>query len=226
MTDHSAKAVYAAMSDDAKKGPLARPLFVARVIAILAAVGGAIPTGMNVYQSWKHGIPYSQVSHRIGQYDLWVKNFECKIDYKAISTAQGTKVDVGACPKSGDIAIKLTASNGKAAYEWIAAEQLQKSTLAAASTLMSLLISPAVAEELPAKTGAPAPLTPQISKPVQLSQSSIQVVCQSMQAKAQIIRIVNEGGKCFREHFSPFVGKVDKREEVPCNTACPAPAKA
>ena len=223
MTDHPAKAVYSAMSEDAKKGPLARPLLIARIIAISAAIGGAIPTGMNVYQSWKHDIPYTQVSHRLGQYDLWVKNFECKIDYKAISTAQGTKVDVGACPKSGDIAIKLTASNGKAAYEWIAAEQLQKSTMAAASSLLSLIITPAVAEELPPKTGAAPAASP--ARNLQFSQSSIQVVCQSMQPKAQIIRIVNEGGKCFRESFSPFVGKVDKREEVPCNTACPAPAK-
>ena len=223
MTDHPAKAVYSAMSEDAKKGPLARPLLIARIIAISAAIGGAIPTGMNVYQSWKHDIPYTQVSHRLGQYDLWVKNFECKIDYKAISTAQGTKVDVGACPKSGDIAIKLTASNGKAAYEWIAAEQLQKSTMAAASSLLSLIITPAVAEELPPKAGAAPAASP--ARNLQFSQSSIQVVCQSMQSKAQIIRIVNEGGKCFRESFSPFVGKVDKREEVPCNTACPAPAK-
>ncbi len=224
MTDHPAKAVLSAMSEDAKKGPLARPLLVARIIAISAAIAGAMPTAMNVYHSWKHNIPYSQVSHRLGQYDLWVKNFECKIDYKAISTAQGTKVDVGACPTSGDIAIKLTASNGKAAYEWIAAEQLQKSSMAAAASLLSLIVSPAVAEELPPKAGA-APAAPTAPRNMQLSQASIQVVCQSMQAKSQIVRIVNEGGKCYRETFSPFVGKVEKREEVPCNTACPAPAK-
>lgn len=222
MIDHPAKDVLSAMSEDAKKGPLARPLLLARVIAISAAVAGAVPTAMNFYHSWKHDIPYSQVSHRLTQYDLWVKNFECKIDYKAISTAQGTKVDVGACPKSGDIAIKLTASNGKAAYEWIAAENLQKSSKAAASALLSLIVSPAVAEEIP-KAGAVTPSAP--PRNVQLSQSSIQVVCQSMPTKSQIIRIVNEGGKCFRETVSPFAGKVDKREEVPCNTACPAPAK-
>ena len=210
------------MSDDAKKGPLARPLLLARIIAISAAVAGAVPTATNFYHSWKHDIPYSQVSHRLTQYDLWVKNFECKIDYKAISTAQGTKVDVGACPKSGDIAIKLTASNGKAAYEWIAAANLQKSSMAAASAVLSLIVSPAVAEELP-KAGDAA-IAAQ-TRNIQLSQSSIQIVCQAMPTKAQIIRIINEGGKCFRETVSPFAGKVDKREEVPCNTACPAPAK-
>jgi len=150
-----------------------------------------------------------------------VKNFECKIDYKTISTGQGTKVDVGACPKSGDIAVRLTAPTGKAAYEWIPAERLQQAGMAAASGLMSLFVPPAVADELPAKTMPDTP-TP---RRFELAQASLQVVCQSMQGKAQIVRIVNEGGKCYRETFSPIVGKVEKREEVPCNTACPAPAK-
>jgi hypothetical protein len=222
MSDTSPKAVLSALSEDAKQGPLARPLLIARVIAICAAVAGAIPTATNVYHSFKHDIPFSQVSHRLGQYDLWVKNFECKIDYKAIATGQGAKVDVGACPKSGDIAVRVTAATGKSAYEWIPAERLQQSSMAAASSLMSLFITPAVAEELPPKVAAaPAPVAPS----QQLAQASLQVVCQSLQSKSQIIRIVNEGGKCYRETFSPFVGKVEKREEVPCSTACPAPAK-
>lgn len=222
VTEHPAKAVLSAMSEDAKRGPLARPLLVARVIAICAAVAGAIPTGMDLYQSWKHGIPYAEVSHRLSQYDLWVKNFECRIDYKAISTGVGSKVDVGACPKSGDIAVRVTASSGKAAYEWIPAERLQHAGMAAASSLMSLFVSPAVADELAAAdnrgNGAAA-------RGVQVAQSSLQVVCQSMPGKSQIVRVVNEGGKCFRETISPFAGKVEKREEVPCNTSCPAPTK-
>lgn len=222
MTDHPAKAVLTAMSEDAKRGPLARPLLLARIIAISAAVAGAIPTGMNFYQSWMHGIPYSQVSHRLAQSDLWGKNFECKIDYNVISTGAGTKVDVGACPKSGDILVRVTAATGKAAYEWIPAERLQQAGMAAAAGVMSLFVSPAVADELPAKILPRASAAP---RRIELAQASLQVVCQSMQGKSQIIRIVNEGGKCYRETFSPIVGRVEKREEVPCNTACPAPAK-
>jgi hypothetical protein len=223
MTEHPAKAVLSAMSEDAKRGPLARPLLVARVVAITAAVAGAYPTAMNMYQSWQHGIPFSQVSHRLAQSDLWGKNFECKIDYKAISTGQGTKIDVGACPKSGDILVRVTATTGKSAYEWIPAARLQQASMAAASSLMSLFVTPAVAGEMPAKNGeAAAPG----ARNMQVAQASLQVVCQAMQGKSQIIRIVNEGGKCYRETFSPIVGKVEKREEVPCNTACPAPAKS
>ena len=100
MSDLNPKAVYQAYKDDQKSGPLHRPLFLARILAISVACLGAIPTGYNLYQSWSHGIPYGQVSHRLDQYSLWVKNFECKIEYRTVSTGQGTKVDVGACPKS------------------------------------------------------------------------------------------------------------------------------
>ena len=50
-------------------------------------------------------------------------------------------------------------------------------------------------------------------------------VCQAMPTKGQIVRVVQFEGKCFRETFSPFVGKVEKRESVPCNTTCPATHK-
>ena len=223
-----AQAVYATMQEDAKQGPLARPLLIARIIAITAAVAGSIPTATNLYHSWVHGIPYSEVSHRLSQYDLWVKNFECKIDYRSLTTAQGTKLDAGACPKSGDVALKVTTPSGGAAYEWIAFDKLQKAGQKSAG-LWSLLVTEAVAAEgsvgepalaPEAKTGTPRVQLAQS----QIAQAGIQVICQTLQSKTQIIRIVNEGGKCYREAFSPFSGRVEKRDEVPCNTTCP-PAK-
>ena len=220
MADLSPKSVYTAYRDDQKSGPLHRPLFLARMLAIVVACLGAIPTGYNLYMSWAHGIPYTQVSHRLEQYDLWVKNFECKIDYKAVPAGQGgTKVDVGACPKSGDIALKLTTSEGKTTYEWIAFNQLQQATKTA--SLLSLFATEALAEEPLRADGASAPLQ-------RLAQSSpsggMQVRCEVMPAPGQIVRIVGEGGKCFREHISALKGRVEKREEVACTTQC-APGK-
>ena len=213
MSDINPKAVYSAYREDQKQGPLHRPLFLARALAITVAVIGAIPTCYNLYQSWAHGIPYNQVSHRLEQYDLWVKNIDCKIDYRQVGAGQGTKVDVGACPKSGDIALKITSENGKAAYEWIAFDQLQKSTQAA--TLFSLFVSPALAGD-PSQSSAPL---------LRLAQSApagtgMQVTCQVIPAPGKIVRIVSEGGKCYRENISALQGRMEKREEVPCNTTC------
>src|SRR5690606_15344137 len=112
-----------------------------------AAIAGAIPTANTLYQSWSHGIPYGEVSHRLAQHDLWIKNFECKIDYRALNTGQGTRVDVGACPRTGDIAIKISAQGGKAAYEWIPFEKLQKAS--ASLWPLDLLIGTAQAQTAP-----------------------------------------------------------------------------
>jgi hypothetical protein len=226
MSDLNPKVVYQAYRDDQKVGPLARPLFLARMLAIAVAILGAVPTGYNLYMSYMHGIPYSQVSHRLEQYDLWVKNFECKIDYRSVGAGQGTKIDVGACPKSGDIALKVTTPSGKAAYEWIAFEQLEKATKSA--SLLSLIATEAFADEGPKgpqQGRSTQTVVPAAGSVIQFAQATggsgqLQVLCQVMPEKGKVIRVVNEGGKCYREHFSAFQGKVEKREEVQCNTPC------
>lgn len=209
-------------------GPLSKTFLFARVAAIGAAIAGAFPTGMNLYQSWTHGIPYTEVSHRLAQHDLWIKNFECKIDYRALNTGQGTRVDVGACPKSGDIAIKISAQNGKATYEWIPFEKLQKASASlwpVNQLFGDLLIATAQAQQGSAPTPS-APASPIASASSaaapRLAQaaSGMQVVCEALPSKTQLIRIVNDAGKCFRETISPYQGKVEKREEVPCTTTC------
>ena len=93
---------------------LARLHPLLRVIAIGVPVVGAVPTGMNLYQSWKHGIPYSQVAHKLEQYDLWVRNMDCPIEYKELTASQNTKITIGVCPNNGDISIKVAMPEGKA----------------------------------------------------------------------------------------------------------------
>jgi hypothetical protein len=201
MSDH-------AMSDDAPTGPTSRFVSLLKTTALVVSILAAIPTAITVYHAWQYKVPFTQVSHRLAQYDLWVKNLDCKIDYKALATAQGTKVDVGACPTSGDIAIKISAADGKSTYEWIAYNQLQKPGEQPPASFIDLIIGVAQADSLGART--------------QLAQSSMEVVCQSLVSKSQLVRIVKEGGKCYRETMSPVRGSVDKREEVPCETKCTA----
>jgi hypothetical protein len=186
------------------------PLIRAAVLAV--SVAAAIPTAHNLYYSWSHGIPYSQVPHRLAQYDLWMKNLECKIDYRQLLTTSGTKVDVGACTKSGDIAIKVSSDKGHASYEWIAYDQLQKPSLA---SLFGLLVTPAVAEE--AYAVAKGQSTPGIIK---VAEGSIDVKCQTRQGNEKLVRVTQEGAKCYREVMSLLKGSVDERKEVPCSTQC------
>lgn len=201
MTDH-------AISDQAPMGPANRIVPLLKTAALVVTILGAIPTAVTVYQAWQYKVPFSQVSHRLAQYDLWVKNLDCKIDYKALNTSQGTKVDVGACPTTGDIAIKISAQDGKSTYEWIAYNQLQKPGVQPPASLIDLIIGVAQADAL--------------GNRVQLAQSGMEVVCQSLVSKSQLVRVVKEDGKCYRETMSPVRGSVDKREEVPCATKCTA----
>ena len=173
--------------------------------ALVVTIVGAIPTAITAYNAWAFGVPFTQVPHRLAQYDLWVKNLDCKMDYKALATPEGTKVDVGACPTSGDIAIKISSLDGKASYEWIAYSQLQKPGERPPTSLIDLFVGTARAGNA---TGSFA-----------LAQAPLQVVCQALKGN-NVVRIVNEGGKCFREVVSPIRGTVDKREEVPCTTTC------
>jgi hypothetical protein len=183
-----------------------RLISVLKNVALVVTILGAIPTAITAYHAYTFGVPFSEVPARLAQYELWVKNIDCKIDYKALSTAQGTKVDVGACDKTGDIALKLSSPDGKAAYQWIAYNELQKPGAPVQSTgFLDMLISAARAGDEPAQSFRVA--------------QALEVVCQSVQGK-NIVRIVKEGGKCFKEVVSPIKGTVDKRDEISCDTTC------
>ncbi len=174
-------------------------------LALVVTIVGAVPTAITAYHAYTFKVPFSQVPQRLAQYDLWVKNIDCQIEYKALATAEGTRVDVGACPKTGDIALKLSSPDGKAAYQWIAYNELQKPGEApTSSSFIDLLISSARADETP--------------KPFKLAQG-MEVVCQAIKGNS-VVRVVKEGGKCYKELFSPIKGAVEKRDEVACSTPC------
>ena len=187
----------------AKSVGVTLPLIRAAVLAV--SVAAAIPTAHNLYYSWTTGIPYAQVPHRLAQYDLWMKNLDCKIEYRQLLTASGTKVDVGACPTSQDIAIKVSSTSGHATYEWIAFNDLQKP---AAVGLLGLVIPPALAEE-----------APQSKAPVKVAENGLQVMC-SVREGTQVVRVIQEGGKCYKEVVSMLRGSIDKKTEVPCTATC------
>ena len=199
-----------ALDHDPHLGPVNRFVPFLKTAALVVTIVGAIPTAMTAYHAWQYKVPFSQVSHRLAQYEIWERNIDCKIEYKALSTAEGTKLDAGACDETGDISLKVSTDDGKATYEWIAYNQLQKPGEAPPPAgIFDLLVGMAHA-------GAAD------SKGLQLAQGSLEVMCQSLVSKQQLVRIVMENGKCYREVMSPMRGTVDKRDEVPCDTKCTA----
>lgn len=197
-----------ALGDDPHLGPVNRIVPFLKTAALVVTIVGAVPTAITAYHAWQYKVPFTQVSHRLAQYEIWERNIDCQIEYKALSTAEGTKIDAGACDETGDISLKVSTDDGKATYEWIAYNQLQKPGEAPpASGIIDLLIGAARAESASPKGS------------VRLAQG-LEVVCQSLVSKTELVRVVKEGGKCFREVLSPVRGSVDKRDEVPCDTQC------
>jgi len=176
-----------------------------KVAVITIPVIGATPTALNIYHAWKHGIPYSQVSHRLQQYELWVKNGGCAIEYSEINTSRDAKVKIGACPTTGDISIQVLLAAGQSIFEWIDFKELQHN-----NTAQSVLMTPAFAAE--ASTALAG---------TRLAEAGSRVVCQGWENKTQVVRVINEGGRCFKETIAAYSGRADKRVEVPCTTSCP-----
>jgi hypothetical protein len=204
-----------------KAGPIAalpdghvanRVLRTVQLAVLIVSVAAAIPTARNLYHSWAEGVPFGEVPHRLAQYDLWMKNLDCKIEYRVLSTANGSKVHAGTCAKTGDIAIKIVEQGGRTAYEWIAFDNLQKPGAKTAG-FTGHLISRANAGGFDSLSGVAA------SSPAKLAQAQMEVVCQ-VRRGSNIIRIIKEGDKCYREVVSPMKGGVEKTEEVSCETSC------
>ena len=193
--------------------PVNRTMSLIKFGVLAVSVAAAIPTAKNLYFSWKNGVPFDQVDHRLAQAALLEKNFGCKIEYRALATADNSRVEVGSCKNTGDISIKVSGANGQVNYEWIAFDQLPKPASQTAS-LMDLIISQAVAGELA------VPLTREAPALVRVAEATAEPLCQGKQ-QGNIVRVVKENGKCTKETVSIFKGTVEKREDVPCDKACP-----
>lgn len=218
MSDQSSKSTLSAYAAPAGKAAN-HTVRMIQLCVLAVSVAAAVPTARNLYFSWKNGVPFNQVEHRLNQATLLERNFDCKIDYRTVSATPDARVEVGACKQSGDISIKVTRAKN-VNYEWIAFDQLPKPATQSAS-LLGLFIAQAYAggslkEALAAEDGLSAPQTPM----VRVAQETVEVMCQAKQ-KDTIVRIVKEGGKCLRETVSIFKGTVERRDEVACDAACP-----
>lgn len=219
MTDQTPNGAFRAIATPAAQAAN-RTMQIVKVGIFAVSLAAAVPTARNLYYSWQNDIPFSEVSHRLDQYDLWMKNLDCKINYRTLSTAGGTKVDVGTCPTSGDIAIKVSAPTGQSNYEWIAFDKLPKPSSTTSASLMGLLISSAMAGEVTPDEAALAASGTRDDGRLKLAQANVETICQARAGKDQIVRITKTGDKCFKEIVSPLKGVVESRTEVPCNTQC------
>ncbi|MEO0671399.1 MAG: hypothetical protein AAFZ05_05175 [Pseudomonadota bacterium] len=190
--------------------PFAGVKRLVQMTLLAVSIVAAVPTIITLYHAMTNDVPYSRVNHLLAQQKMWQQQGACMpdINFGELTTANGTKVFVGACPTSGDILFRLVSSKGEINHEWFPVANFDQTS--SGVSLIDWLVSQARAGDLK----APAALT-------QLAQSStFSVVCQATAPKNTMVRVVKEGGTCFKETMSLFTGAVTKREEVPCNATC------
>ncbi len=144
------------------------------------------------------------------QQKLTEKNLDCLIGAtpQEVPLNEKVKVRLLAC-ETGDIQVAVYPENAPAKLRWITTQP--GATKAAGIWPLDALISAAYAQTQP---GAAR---------MQLAQVQITNVCSAWQdpsRKAKLIRITNEGGKCFKEIVNVFSGAVEYREETPCDAPC------
>ena len=180
--------------------------------AVIGAMLGAIPTGIDLYKSFQYDVGYSDVKHAEEQRRLWMKNFACaqSMSYQQVKTTDGIQVQVGACP-NGDVLIEVAPPRGTRILEWISLDRIRSAAAASALSLIGRAHASALHGSPNERTAMPG---------TRLAQATVNVVCQKLLNPSKIIRIVKQDGKCYREEIDVMKGKVANRREVPCNTTC------
>jgi hypothetical protein len=147
------------------------------------------------------------------QQRLQQKNLVCAVSMtrQAISGQHETTIRYGVCDNH-DVLVEVYPQNKPAFQQWMSPENILGET---AKARTGSLFSSAVAATLirpPAANGA-----------VQPAQMQLKTLCQVWQdssRQVKMVRVTDEGGTCFRERINVLSGRVEIREQVPCDTQC------
>ncbi len=180
--------------------------------AVIGALLGAIPTGLDYYKSFVYDIEFNAVKRAEEQQRLWIKNFACARDivFQQIATAENILVKVGSCA-NGDVLIEMVTPNDGRIVEWISLERFFQTSPAVSS--LTQVGSPK------ASAVSRSPANQPVQDTIQLATRDT-MECQIMTGKTRIIRIVQENGSCYREDVDMMKGKVVSRAPVPCTASC------
>lgn len=146
------------------------------------------------------------------QQKLQQKNLVCSLNMqRSMVRVDTANLQYGVC-ENADVLVTVYPDDKPAYQQWLSPENFVDEAKVAS------LIGAAYAATLPmpplAGAGTAAPI------PVQMQ---IKTLCQSWVDKARqtkLLRVTNEGGKCFRERINVVSGRVEVRENVPCDTKC------
>jgi hypothetical protein len=148
------------------------------------------------------------------QQRLQQKNLVCAVSMtrRAAVADPKTTIRYGVC-ENRDMLVEVYPQGLPAFQQWISPENILSETQNAKSTglFFSAVFAAALQQSPMANAGD------------HTAQIELKTLCQKWQDNARqvrMIRVTNEGGKCFRERINVLSGRVEIREEVPCDTPC------
>jgi hypothetical protein len=199
------------MTDHPNSGVSRSTQTITLISAIILGLANFYEPAKDLYLRYAHpDLGSESVEIAFEQQKLTEKNLDCLTSAapRQMYLDNNVSVNLVGCP-SGDVQVTIYPANAPAKQRWV------PSAPAKATSAFDWLIGAAKAAEAEgaAQTGAP----------VRMAQASFQTVCQAWQderRKSKLVRVTNEGGRCFKEVVNVFTGRVEVRQEVPCNAAC------
>lgn len=169
---------------------------------VLAAMIGAFPQMLQLYQSYEIDVPTAQVPLALAQASAWERSGDCLLKTRSVELAEDVTITVGACEKTGDIQVRVANRNGIEVVRWI--ESIRS---VAQTESLDFLIS---------KTQARTFST----NPILLTANSDGIICSRRAGKGQILQRIRENGQCFDLLINTFTGKVLSHTPAPCTSDC------
>jgi hypothetical protein len=184
------------------------------ISAVILGLANFYEPAKDAYLHLKHpDMAGESTTVALEQQKLTEKNLEClgTTAPRQMPLDNNINVQLVACP-SGDVLMTIYPANAPAKQRWVPSSAPQMAKAAS----LEWLVSSANAAEV---QGAAA----RTDVPVRMAQVTIQNVCQAWEderRKSKLVRITNDNGRCIKEIVNVFTGRVEVRQEVPCNTAC------
>jgi hypothetical protein len=171
-------------------------LYPALIITLISSV----PTYLELFWSFKLGVPYGQSDLAKQQNYLWGKNFSCtKAETNWVRTENNYDIDATICD-SGDILVWVKGPRGEPRATWVPVDGLIDSSRHA------FFVSSAFADMRDTTS--------------HIDQSGGTVICQRFIGQGRLLRRIQTSNGCFDQVINTYTGQVIQQGPAPCNPNC------
>ncbi len=171
---------------------------------VLAALIGAVPSCIQLFQSLAMGVAMADVPISKHNEMLWARNNDCPVRTKSVELTPDLNIAIGACEQTGDILVRVSRDKGGRVemVRWI--ESIDG---ASRTALLDHLLSVSHAQTV-------------ATDRLRLAENDDGTVCNRNLGSGKIRQRIRENGQCFDLVINIYTGKVVSRSPAACNSDC------